>query len=735
MRRFVTAGTLALVVALFAGCSDQEGQTPTEPQFKPGNNKVSYDCEAAGLQEQLDALNEAVEAILMHRPTVKGALSNVDNMARKVCVEEPNYEAALEQYFEFEMLVNGQALDKLVGGEVARQALLDMAYTFASGEDYNPGFSIPPEALGDLGAVWVVPAGVAEELVVDDGDFALRVLEGTFPPDAGNVTIVAYRLPDDYAGEGDYSFAPYDPLPEIWWVETSVQLVPLAAGGDGLEVWECLLDDTFINSAVIAHALDEGGVELLPRLDGPPPAGFDCDNADDYPVIIGANAPGWLKLAGSVVQPVLSRLVSVRPLHAMYFKGTGLGGRAGSVSPFAPVIPVPAPAIEFDSRELNTEVSPGVFENRYFFNTTNAASFPNELFAELTPGTECPSRTIVSVYDAANDALIASFDCWVSSSLAAFSFSWPSFSNPPDDVYIELWDQLLDVTYRSNTVAIPIVFNTLTVAGAGTGSGYIPDWSPYFQNCRYDGAQTTGDCTGEWEEWVRVSGVTAIADEGSTFEGWSGACTGIAPCTVWMDAHKSLTATFTADEVPPAFSLSLNVAAGGTVSDSKGNGPCGPAETCDWGYLLFDAGESLVLTATPDVGYYTAWDAACTNVARDSCNLDPVATMSASADFIFTPTLTVTVTSVPDGNAGDPVAGDDYGHSCSLVESPCTWSYPDLEGATITLAVTPDDAAPGFPVMDISGACTASGSGGTPVSCSFTATGAKTATVNVNHGV
>jgi hypothetical protein len=347
-----------MTVALLVGCSDGPADATTEPHFKPGNNKVSYDCEE-GLQEQVDALVEAINTILMHRPTVNGALSNVDNMARKVCVEDPNYEAALEQYYEFELLVNGQALDKLVGGEVARQALLYMAHTFASGGDYNPGFSIPPEALGDFGAVWVVPAGVAEELVFETGEFALRVLEGTFPADAGDVTIVAYRLPDDYSGEGPYSFDPYDPLPEIWWVETSVQLVPLDAGGAGLEVWECLLDDEFIDSAVIAHATDEGGVELLPRLDGPPPAGFSCDDADDYPVALGANAPGWLQLGGSVIQPVLSRLLSVRPLHAMYFKGTGLGGRAGAVSPFAPVIP--GPDADGDGVPDDMDICPDVY--------------------------------------------------------------------------------------------------------------------------------------------------------------------------------------------------------------------------------------------------------------------------------------------------------------------------------------------------------------------------------------
>ncbi|MCL7970006.1 MAG: hypothetical protein M8867_10330, partial [marine benthic group bacterium] len=69
MRRLLSAGFLTLTLALFAGCSEQESQAPTEPQFKPGNNKVSYDCDAYGLLEQLDAVNEATEAILMHRPT------------------------------------------------------------------------------------------------------------------------------------------------------------------------------------------------------------------------------------------------------------------------------------------------------------------------------------------------------------------------------------------------------------------------------------------------------------------------------------------------------------------------------------------------------------------------------------------------------------------------------------------------------------------------------------------
>ena len=114
MRRFVTAGALALFVALFTGCDDQATDTPTEPEFGK-KNKVTYDCgDPIFLQDDLNALNAAAETIFMTRPNLKGALSNIDNLARKVCIADPNVGAALDQYYELEMLVNGQNPSKLL---------------------------------------------------------------------------------------------------------------------------------------------------------------------------------------------------------------------------------------------------------------------------------------------------------------------------------------------------------------------------------------------------------------------------------------------------------------------------------------------------------------------------------------------------------------------------------------------------------------------------------------------
>jgi hypothetical protein len=75
----------------------------------------------------------------------------------------------------------------------------------------------------------------------------------------------------------------------------------------------------------------------------------------------------------------------------------------------------------------------------------------------------------------------------------------------------------------------------LTVAKAGTFSGTVTS-NPAGINC---GAT----CSASFVSGVGV-GLTATPAVGSTFAGWSGACSGTGACTVTMDAAKSVTATF-----------------------------------------------------------------------------------------------------------------------------------------------------------------------------------------------
>ena len=83
----------------------------------------------------------------------------------------------------------------------------------------------------------------------------------------------------------------------------------------------------------------------------------------------------------------------------------------------------------------------------------------------------------------------------------------------------------------------------LTVTKAGTGSGTITS-SPSGINC---GA----DCSETYTDGTAVS-LTATPAGGSSFTGWSGACSGTGACNLTMSANRSVTATFDITPLPVA---------------------------------------------------------------------------------------------------------------------------------------------------------------------------------------
>jgi hypothetical protein len=54
-------------------------------------------------------------------------------------------------------------------------------------------------------------------------------------------------------------------------------------------------------------------------------------------------------------------------------------------------------------------------------------------------------------------------------------------------------------------------------------------------------------CSAEFTPGTSVT-LTAVADTGVTFSGWSGDCVGIDICILTMDMTQNVTATFTLDE-------------------------------------------------------------------------------------------------------------------------------------------------------------------------------------------
>jgi hypothetical protein len=103
-------------------------------------------------------------------------------------------------------------------------------------------------------------------------------------------------------------------------------------------------------------------------------------------------------------------------------------------------------------------------------------------------------------------------------------------------------DQNHSATAVFTLISVAPSAKTLTVGKSGTGSGTVTS-NPAGIDCG-------STCTRDFEHGTQLT-LTASADAGSTFAGWSGACSGLGACTVAMDAAKTATATFNQVQSPP----------------------------------------------------------------------------------------------------------------------------------------------------------------------------------------
>ncbi len=212
----------------------------------------------------------------------------------------------------------------------------------------------------------------------------------------------------------------------------------------------------------------------------------------------------------------------------------------------------------------------------------------------------------------------------------------------------------------------------LTVTKAGTGSGTVTG----------TGIDCGSDCTENYAGGTSVT-LTATAATGSSFAGWSGACTGTGACTISMTTAKNVTATFT---TLPKYTLIVTKSGSGTVTSNPAGINCGT--DCSEPYL---SGTTVALTATAATGYYfSGWSGACTGTAN--CTVTLTAVKSVTATFKANPVLTVSRSG--SGTVVSDVAGINCGSDCSE-------PYPS--GTMVTLTATP---ASGYTFAGWSGACT-----------------------------
>ncbi len=135
---------------------------------------------------------------------------------------------------------------------------------------------------------------------------------------------------------------------------------------------------------------------------------------------------------------------------------------------------------------------------------------------------------------------------------------------------------------------------TLTVQPQGGGSGTVTS-SPAGIDC-------PGDCGEQYVDGTVVT-LTPVADPGSVFAGWTGACSGTGGCMVTMDQNRTVNAVFQTGSFP--LTVAIN-GSGGVISDPAGIDCPGD---CTETYL---AGSVIELTATPSAGHsFAGWSGAC----------------------------------------------------------------------------------------------------------------------------
>ncbi len=202
------------------------------------------------------------------------------------------------------------------------------------------------------------------------------------------------------------------------------------------------------------------------------------------------------------------------------------------------------------------------------------------------------------------------------------------------------------------------VLRPLNVSKAGTGGGTVATAAA--------GISCGADCTEVYAHGASVT-LSAVADDGSTFVGWSGACTGAGGCTVTMDQTRNVTATF--DKTPVLWTLAVSKTGtgGGKVATPAAGIACGVdcSET-------FTHGATVALAAVADAGStFVGWSGACTGASGCTVTMDQA--RSVMATFNKTSTAAILM-------EGPAVIGQSIRFNASLPLSAianCTWDFDD----------------------------------------------------------
>jgi uncharacterized repeat protein (TIGR02543 family) len=250
---------------------------------------------------------------------------------------------------------------------------------------------------------------------------------------------------------------------------------------------------------------------------------------------------------------------------------------------------------------------------------------------------------------------------------------------------------------KSATATFTLNTYALTVDKTGTGSGRVSS-QPSGIDCGLDCFKTY--------DYGTVVTLTAMASTGSTFVGWSGACSGMGSCVVTMDGVKSVGATFNLNTY--LLTVSKSGSGSGMISSQPEGIDCGIDCSATYSHDIL-----VTLTAAADVGStFTGWGGACSGT--DTCTVTMDGARNVTATFTLNPhSLSVSKVGNGSGTVSSLPTGIDCGADCAE-----TYDH----GTVVTLTATADI---GSTFTGWGGACSGSSS-----TCQVIMDGAKNVTAS-----
>jgi uncharacterized repeat protein (TIGR01451 family) len=207
------------------------------------------------------------------------------------------------------------------------------------------------------------------------------------------------------------------------------------------------------------------------------------------------------------------------------------------------------------------------------------------------------------------------------------------------------------------TATFTLYTYTLSVNVSGNGAGSIQS-DPAGIGC-------STNCASDFDYGTVVT-LTATPATGSTFTGWTGACSGTAACVVTVDGAKSVGAEFT------LIKEELTVGLAGNGSGSVDVEPSG---------TTFDYGTVVTLTAVPAVGsHFAGW-------SGDASGTDNPVTLVMDGHKVVTATFTLNTYDLSvevTGNGSGNVTSEPAAINCG---DTCTASFEF--GTVVTLTAAP----------------------------------------------